>query len=93
MSLWIITWLVLCSGAKSIKDNHDSDIDYKDALSKGILFFQGQRSGKLPANQQVKWRADSALSDGDVENVRIITKLGFSLQAQGICSFSRGIYF
>ncbi|XP_057802774.1 endoglucanase 20-like [Salvia miltiorrhiza] len=74
MSWWIITWLLLCGGAKSIKNNHQScssNIDYKDALSKGILFFQGQRSGKLPANQQVKWRADSALSDGHVENVNL----------------------
>ncbi|KAL2543688.1 Endoglucanase 20 [Forsythia ovata] len=45
--------------------------DYKDALSKGILFFEGQRSGKLPANQSVKWRGDSALSDGKLENVKL----------------------
>ncbi|KAE8655186.1 Endoglucanase 20 [Hibiscus syriacus] len=27
--------------------------DYKDALGKAILFFEGQRSGKLPASQRV----------------------------------------
>ncbi|CAL5433186.1 unnamed protein product [Camellia sinensis] len=46
--------------------------DYKDALTKAILFFEGQRSGKLPANQRVKWRGDSALSDGNPDNVRLI---------------------
>ncbi|CAI0431898.1 unnamed protein product [Linum tenue] len=38
--------------------------DYHDALRKSILFFEGQRSGKLPPDQRVKWRRDSALRDG-----------------------------
>ena len=38
--------------------------DYGDALSKCILFFEGQRSGKLPSTQRMTWRKDSALSDG-----------------------------
>lgn len=41
-----------------------SAIDYADALKKSLLFFEGQRSGKLPSNQRVQWRADSALNDG-----------------------------
>ncbi|KAG2398262.1 Endoglucanase 4 [Vigna angularis] len=39
-------------------------INYKEALGKSILFFEGQRSGKLPHSQRMKWRKDSALSDG-----------------------------
>ncbi|KAK6117757.1 hypothetical protein DH2020_048504 [Rehmannia glutinosa] len=38
--------------------------DYGDALSKSILFFEGQRSGKLPSTQRLTWRKDSALGDG-----------------------------
>lgn len=38
--------------------------DYGDALAKNILFFEGQRSGKLPPNQRMTWRKDSALEDG-----------------------------
>ncbi|TYH80497.1 hypothetical protein ES332_D03G135900v1 [Gossypium tomentosum] len=38
--------------------------NYGDALSKCILFFEGQRSGKLPSNQRMIWRKDSALRDG-----------------------------
>ncbi|CAN1265282.1 Endoglucanase 24 [Linum perenne] len=38
--------------------------DYGDALTKCIMFFEGQRSGKLPDNQRLTWRKDSALKDG-----------------------------
>ncbi|GAB4840432.1 Esterase/lipase/thioesterase [Ancistrocladus abbreviatus] len=38
--------------------------DYFDALHKSILFFEGQRSGKLPPDQRLRWRRDSALHDG-----------------------------
>lgn len=37
---------------------------YGEALSKSILFFEGQRSGKLPPTQRMTWRKDSALQDG-----------------------------
>ncbi|KAL8556727.1 hypothetical protein ACS0TY_004259 [Phlomoides rotata] len=51
--------------------NSQSDINYKDVLTKGILFFEGQRSGKLPPTQRVNWRGDSALSDGNLEKVNL----------------------
>lgn len=38
--------------------------DYADALSKIILFFEGQRSGKLPSSQRMTWRKDSGLHGG-----------------------------
>lgn len=38
--------------------------DYQEALSKAILFFEGQRSGFLPQDQRQSWRANSALGDG-----------------------------
>lgn len=43
--------------------------DYRDALRKSILFFEGQRSGKLPPDQRLKWRRDSALRDGSSAGV------------------------
>lgn len=46
--------------------------DYSDALEKSILFFEGQRSGKLPANQRLKWRGDSGLSDGSGSHVDLV---------------------
>ncbi|XP_035827303.1 endoglucanase 20-like [Aplysia californica] len=37
--------------------------DYGIALGKSILFYDAQRSGKLPANNPIPWRGDSALGD------------------------------
>nr|CAD7598376.1 unnamed protein product [Timema genevievae] len=37
--------------------------DYKDVLEKSLLFYEAQRSGKLPSDQKVTWRKDSALND------------------------------
>ncbi|KAG0453085.1 hypothetical protein HPP92_025749 [Vanilla planifolia] len=49
-----------------------STFDYGEALSKSLLFFEAQRSGKLPANQHVKWRGDSGLSDGFMQGVDLV---------------------
>uniref|UniRef100_J3KZ84 Endoglucanase n=1 Tax=Oryza brachyantha TaxID=4533 RepID=J3KZ84_ORYBR len=46
--------------------------DYRDALTKSILFFEGQRSGKLPPSQRVTWRRDSGLSDGSSIKVDLV---------------------
>lgn len=46
--------------------------DYSDALDKSILFFEGQRSGKLPSNQRLNWRGNSGLSDGSSYHVLIL---------------------
>ena len=43
--------------------------NYKDALRKSILFFEGQRSGRLPSSQRMTWRKDSALKDGSDASV------------------------
>lgn len=47
----------------------DGNPNYMDALAKSILFFQGQRSGRLPTSQQVLWRSSSGLSDGQLAHV------------------------
>ncbi|KAJ7945038.1 Endoglucanase [Quillaja saponaria] len=46
--------------------------DYGQALSKSILFFEAQRSGYLPRNQRVTWRADSGLHDGKTSGVDLV---------------------
>ncbi|XP_077217123.1 glycosyl hydrolase 9B8 [Tasmannia lanceolata] len=38
--------------------------DYGDALTKSLLYFESQRSGRLPYNQRVTWRDHSGLTDG-----------------------------
>ncbi|XP_058728323.1 endoglucanase 13-like [Vicia villosa] len=52
--------LVCCS---YMVQNVASD-DYGTALTKSLLFFEGQRSGVLPKNQRLNWRGDSAVKDG-----------------------------
>lgn len=44
--------------------------DYKSALDKSILFFDLQRSGRLPNWQRLNWRQNSGLTDGRRQNVR-----------------------
>ncbi|KAF6162148.1 hypothetical protein GIB67_008277 [Kingdonia uniflora] len=78
--VWVllIWWVILANNPMSFASN-DTDmlhlsagLDYRDALGKAILFFEGQRSGQLPSNQRVKWRGDSALLDGKPDNVRLV---------------------
>eukprot|EP00253_Pinus_taeda_P027911 PITA_27911 len=57
-SIFGLLWMAMASVEVSAAHN------YKDALTKSIVFYEGQRSGRLPANQRLRWRGDSALSDG-----------------------------
>ncbi|TQD76566.1 hypothetical protein C1H46_037896 [Malus baccata] len=56
----ILAWLLAIATAQTFASQNN----YKDALSKCLLFFEGQRSGKLPPSQRLTWRKDSALKDG-----------------------------
>ncbi|KAJ8511753.1 hypothetical protein OPV22_002187 [Ensete ventricosum] len=46
--------------------------NYADALTKCLLFYEGQRSGKLPPTQRLTWRKDSALTDGQDAGVDLV---------------------
>jgi endoglucanase len=43
--------------------------NYAEVLQKSLFFYEAQRSGKLPANNRVNWRGDSALKDGQSSGV------------------------
>ena len=45
------------------------DYNYGEALQKSILFYELQRSGKLPEYTRCNWRGDSALNDGADNNI------------------------
>lgn len=45
-------------------------INYKQALTNSLLYFEAQRSGTLPAHQRVIWRGNSGLKDGHDAGVR-----------------------
>ncbi|XP_027356773.1 endoglucanase 8-like [Abrus precatorius] len=47
-------------------------LNYAEALTKSILFFEGQRSGKLPPSQRMTWRKDSALRDGSDIQINMV---------------------
>ena len=64
--LFMLLLLVLFMRAESVAGARH---DYGEALSKNILFYEGQRSGKLPGNQRANWRADSGLRDGLADGV------------------------
>ena len=38
--------------------------DYAEVLRLSNLFYEAQRSGKLPADNRIDWRGDSAVNDG-----------------------------
>ncbi|XVE72439.1 hypothetical protein DITRI_Ditri11bG0039600 [Diplodiscus trichospermus] len=45
---------------------------YADALTKSLLYFESQRSGRLPYNQRVSWRDHSGLTDGLEQGVDLV---------------------
>lgn len=61
---WLLLLLLQHQSSPAAADN------YGDALGKSLLFFEAQRSGKLPAEQHVKWRGNSGLRDGYHQDVR-----------------------
>ena len=40
-----------------------SDYNYSHVLELSLLFYEAQRSGKLPIDNRISWRGDSALGD------------------------------
>ncbi|KAM7252913.1 hypothetical protein ACFE04_025531 [Oxalis oulophora] len=65
MSRACVCLLVLFLGLMDTNFVHGSP-NYRDALAKSLLFFQGQRSGRLPSGQKISWRSNSGLSDGSL---------------------------
>ncbi|MED6131189.1 hypothetical protein PIB30_007482 [Stylosanthes scabra] len=53
--------------AKTVPRHHHMPVpprNYTLALHKALLFFNAQRSGKLPKHNNVSWRGDSCVEDG-----------------------------
>ena len=59
-----LVWASLVSVALAL-----SRAQYASALDKSILFFDLQRSGRLPSWQRLRWRGDSGLNDGRAQGV------------------------
>src|ERR1044071_6678669 len=59
LSLLVGALTILSSGTARAQP-----FNYAEALHKSEFFYEAQRSGALPANKRVLWRADSGLRDG-----------------------------
>jgi mlo protein len=57
------------------KHNHAPPDNYTLALHKALMFFNAQRSGKLPKHNNVSWRGNSGLKDGKSEHETIFKDL------------------
>ena len=66
-SIKVLSLVILCI---TLLAHGVASLEYGEALTKSLLFYEAQRSGKLPSNQRVQWRGDSALNDGSDAGVR-----------------------
>jgi endoglucanase len=57
-----VTTLTL--GSASAAPQATGEFNYAEALQDSMLFYEIQRSGKLPSDNRVSWRGDSDLTDG-----------------------------
>ncbi|KAK1568557.1 hypothetical protein Q3G72_025944 [Acer saccharum] len=65
--------IIFTASVSSSADVSDVSVfDYADALSKSLLYFESQRSGRLPYNQRVTWRDHSGLTDGLEQGVDLV---------------------
>ncbi|KAI4963314.1 hypothetical protein ZWY2020_015039 [Hordeum vulgare] len=60
-----------CDGA-AVTTDAEAEPDYREALSKSLLYFEAQRSGRLPYNQRVRWRGHSGITDGLQQGVDLV---------------------
>ncbi|KAG5554094.1 hypothetical protein RHGRI_011835 [Rhododendron griersonianum] len=67
-----VFWCTLLVVGVKAANNAAGGFDYGNAVDKSFLFFEAQRSGRLPFNQRVKWRADSGLRDGFPQGVDLV---------------------
>jgi len=60
------------AAAEVEEGEEEAAVDYGAALSKSLLYFEAQRSGRLPHNQRVRWRGHSGLTDGLQQGVDLV---------------------
>eukprot|EP01111_Echinosteliopsis_oligospora_P009538 TRINITY_DN2812_c0_g1_i1.p1 TRINITY_DN2812_c0_g1~~TRINITY_DN2812_c0_g1_i1.p1 ORF type:complete len:616 (+),score=213.81 TRINITY_DN2812_c0_g1_i1:83-1930(+) len=58
-----IVQCVMIAVLVSITHAQQQQHDYCDVLAKSLLFYEAQRSGRLPPSNRVTWRGNSALND------------------------------
>jgi len=63
---WLSSVLLglLCGLASGAQQCTKAAYNYDEVLHDSFLFYEAQRSGRLPSDNRVDWRGDSALNDG-----------------------------
>ncbi|KAI3836204.1 hypothetical protein MKX03_028183 [Papaver bracteatum] len=65
-------FILVCFISSLLFVHRVASVDYKDALTKSLLYYEAQRSGGLPPTQRVTWRDNSALEDGQKAQVDLV---------------------
>jgi chitodextrinase len=60
----LVALLAVLAGPLHGRSTAAPAFNYAEALQKSVWFYDAQRSGKLPADNRVGWRGDSAVRDG-----------------------------
>ncbi|KAJ1392486.1 Six-hairpin glycosidase superfamily [Sesbania bispinosa] len=69
---WSLTQCLTLLSLTTIFLPFSESFNYGQALSQSLLYFESQRSGRLPYNQRVTWRHHSALTDGLEQGVDLV---------------------
>jgi hypothetical protein len=56
----VLAWLCVII---TIGHGQPGGFDYKEVVEKSLLFFEAQRTGRLPSSNRIPWRGDSFLND------------------------------
>ena len=64
----MVIWLVGIVNTDALKLNRSmafrrGNFNYSEVLHLSLLFYEAQRSGRLPITNRIPWRGDSLLSD------------------------------
>jgi len=59
----LIAILTPSANSANIDIGTPGNYDYGKVLHASLLFYEAQRSGKLPADNRIHWRGDSMLDD------------------------------
>ena len=55
------------------QDSSTGDYDYSKALEMSLLFYEAQRSGKLPSSNRIPWRGDSLVDIKGATDLRDVS--------------------
>ena len=64
VNIFLVLFLTTLVKSENIPIGTKGNYNYKNAIHASLLFYEAQRSGKLPADNRIHWRGDSMLDDG-----------------------------